>query len=144
MLTKFKVPYSASAQWYLCVLLNWLKWIKCLSICNILLSIYDISCQAVFSFMINLYLVCMDFFRTEVEFWLVLLGPSTGKVLDSWCLFLISENKICWLDVYFNIQDSKHNYTSAVYSFNDDPPPQKKKYINQKILLTKILHSTKF
>lgn len=25
MLTKFKVPYSASAQWYLCVLLNWLK-----------------------------------------------------------------------------------------------------------------------
>lgn len=75
--------------------------------------------------MINLYVVCMDFFRTEVEFWLVLLGPSTGKVLDSWCLFLISENKIRLLDVYFNIQDRKHNYTSAVYSFKD-PPPQKK------------------
>lgn len=25
----------------------------------------------------------------------------------------------------FNIQDSKHNYTSAVYSFNA-PPPKKK------------------
>lgn len=93
--------------------------------------------------MINLYVVCMDFFRMEVEFWLVLLGPSTGKVLDSWCLFLISENKICWLDVYFNIQDSKHNYTSAVYSLmTPHPPPPKKKYINQKIPLTKILHST--
>lgn len=106
------------------------KWIKCLSICNILLSIYDISCQAVFSFMINLYVVCMDFFRTEVEFWLVLLGPSTGKVLDSWCLFLISENKICWLDVYFNIQDSKHNYTSAVYSLMTPHPPTTKKKIH--------------
>lgn len=80
-----------------------------------------------FSFMINLYVVCMDFFRTEVEFWLVLLGPSTGKVLDSWCLFLISENKICWLDVYFNIQDSKHNYTSAVYSLMTPHPPTTKK-----------------
>lgn len=77
--------------------------------------------------MINLYVVCMDFFRTEVEFWLVLLGPSTGKVLDSWCLFLILENEICWLDVYFNIQDSKHNYTSAVYSLMTPHPPTTKK-----------------
>lgn len=129
MLTKFKVPYSASAQWYLCVLLNWLKLNKMsFNLQHFTLNLqYQLS--SCFFFMINLYVVCMDFFRTEVEFWLVLLGPSTGKVLDSWCLFLISENKICWLDVYFNIQDSKHNYTSAVYSLMTPPtpPPPKKK-----------------
>lgn len=136
MLTKFKVPYSASAQWYLCVLLNWLKLNKMsFNLQHFTLNLqYQLS--SCFFFMINLYVVCMDFFRTEVEFWLVLLGPSTGKVLDSWCLFLISENKICWLDVYFNIQDSKHNYTSAVYSLMTPPPPhhQKKNTLTRKSL----------
>lgn len=136
MLTKFKVPYSASAQWYLCVLLNWLKLNKMsFNLQHFTLNLqYQLSSW--FFFMINLYVVCMDFFRTEVEFWLVLLGPSTGKVLDSWCLFLISENKICWLDVYFNIQDSKHNYTSAVYSLMTPLPPhhQKKNTLTRKSL----------
>lgn len=143
MLTKFKVPYSASAQWYLCVLLNWLKLNKMsFNLQHFTLNLrYQLS--SCFSFMINLYFVCMDFFRTEVEFWLVLLGPSTGKVLDSWCLFLISENKICWLDVYFNIQDFK---IASIIILQLCIPlmttPPKKKYINQKIPLTKILHST--
>lgn len=121
MLTKFK-RYLVSAQWFLCVLLNWLKLNKrSFNLHHFTVNLrYQLS--SCFSFMINLYLVCVDFFRMAVEFWLVLLGPFTGKVLDSWCLFLISENKICLLDVYFIIQDRKHNHTSAVYSINDTTP----------------------